>query len=802
MIKRILFIALLLAVLLSVFLPQVVQAQTLIDSGSMAGTWVQTHSFYGYGLHWVFYSDGNNIKHRSSDDDGTTWSAEYTDYTAGGTFTATYFSIYFDGTYVHLVYQAYNGNVPVYYKRGLPATDGTISWGTAYNTGITAATGYPVTATIITDTSGYPWLGYQDGYRSYVSKSSTNDGTWSTAVDFPYDLTGNTQYTQTKCQIVALTNGKMAAVYTYRNTAAEIRVKRWTGSAWGATVETTSEAADASSFCAVAQDDDVHIIFWQQGQYDLVYAKWQYSTNTFTTEGDIYAGTISSSRPTITRDTTGNALHVFWNADPTAEHIYYMTGDGSSWSSAYDLLTEVDVLSGFIDCDYTVARDKVGIYYQTNAGVKFKFLGEQFDVDTLEPTGVTDAQATLRGNITGISWGNPTERGFYLNTSQSLTGAAKYSESGTFGTGVFNRIVGGLSPETVYYCTSYATNAETVYGGWFGFITLGEGESPEEEWGNCTYAPEITTKSATYLTPTSAQLNALLNSDGGGNTYIRFQYYTGGGTWTDNETLWISGYNSGEWASATISGLSASTTYNFRAQAQNACGSDDGASLQFTTGDTVGCPSEFLAIPRIDEPTIDLDWRMGTNAPYTMIRYKLGEYPGNSTDGTLLTVVKGNSYNAEDLLFGTTYYFAIWGSSDAGGSSLSATFATAMATTWSPGSTDDPNIPDAPGHWFFTIDYTTQENLPIYSAVNSAIDALEMPRATGWFLGALMLCIAFSFAAYRISEDLGNGTAIVLGIVVFMACVAMATDARLVPGYITILFLIISAGWIAIRRGA
>jgi hypothetical protein len=92
--------------------------------------------------------------------------------------------------------------------------------------------------------------------------------------------------------------------------------------------------------------------------------------------------------------------------------------------------------------------------------------------------------------------------------------------------------------------------------------------------------------------------------------------------------------------------------------------------------------------------------------------------------------------------------------------------------------------------------------LPIYDAVNDAIDALGMPLTTGWFLGALMLCMGLGFAGYRVAENLGQGTAIIVGIVMFMAAVAVATDARLVPGFVTMLFLITSIGFVAIRRGA
>jgi hypothetical protein len=86
----------------------------------------QLKAFYANGLFWVFYSDGTNLVYRTSSD-GSTWSATTI---ARASNYGYYFSIWFDGTYVHYACARGSTGEALFYRRGTPNTDGTITWST------------------------------------------------------------------------------------------------------------------------------------------------------------------------------------------------------------------------------------------------------------------------------------------------------------------------------------------------------------------------------------------------------------------------------------------------------------------------------------------------------------------------------------------------------------------------------------------------------------------------------------------------------------------------------------------------
>jgi hypothetical protein len=81
----------------------------------------QRKSFFTQGRTWVFWADATNIYYSTSTD-GSTWSSTTTVRASGYGYT---FSIWFDGTYIH--YASANGGSYIYYRRGLPNADGTIT---------------------------------------------------------------------------------------------------------------------------------------------------------------------------------------------------------------------------------------------------------------------------------------------------------------------------------------------------------------------------------------------------------------------------------------------------------------------------------------------------------------------------------------------------------------------------------------------------------------------------------------------------------------------------------------------------
>jgi len=341
----------------------------------------QRKCFYGYGRFWVFYSDGTNMVYSSSTD-GSTWTTPTSVRDAG---IGEVFSIYFDGTYVHYAYGGGEGGELIY-RRGLPASDGTITWDSEVT--VKSASSYTAyeCPTVAVDSDGYPWIGYRYGaydpltktwsYYAYVSKGDANDGTWGSTTDYNLSSSINGRV----C-IVPLTGGKMYAVYTLGGRT--IRGKLWDGSAWSDEETVSSTAIEHSRyFSVVSEGDNVHVVFLADTTYDILYVKRTYGVG-WSAETTIQSATTSTSAPVIALHEDSGDLYVFWAGSPTADHIYYKKYDASTgiWDASptdwidesAETLTDNDRLTCFFtDGNY------IGLTYMTSTSspfnVKFAFL--------------------------------------------------------------------------------------------------------------------------------------------------------------------------------------------------------------------------------------------------------------------------------------------------------------------------------------------------------------------------------------------------------------------------------------------
>jgi hypothetical protein len=336
----------------------------------------QRKSFYANGLFWVFYCDGTNIVYSTSTD-GVIWT------TPTAIRSATYgyhFSVWFDGTYLHYAHAAYSS---IHYRRGTPNSNGTITWSAAEQTVSTTYNGayYPA---VSVDSNGYVWIGYADyqsstGYTyPYVTRSGNKDGTWGTTPSgFPYQLS-TTSNSGWRVSIIPLTAGKMLAVYAYPGSTVKAQV--WNGSAWGTEVATTSVIYQGYYHSAVAQGDDVHLVFLKSTGYDIIYTKYTYSSNSFGSETTLVAGATSTSAPVISINPSTNDLYVFWAGYPTSNHIYYRkyTASTGTWETTVDWIAETETLTGNdrLTCFYKAYDSKIGLMYMTKTASPYnvKFL--------------------------------------------------------------------------------------------------------------------------------------------------------------------------------------------------------------------------------------------------------------------------------------------------------------------------------------------------------------------------------------------------------------------------------------------
>ncbi|MDH7477091.1 MAG: hypothetical protein QHH17_01770 [Candidatus Bathyarchaeota archaeon] len=353
----------------------------------------QRKSFYANGRFWAFYFDGTNIVYQTSTD-SENWTSPATVRAASN----GYFSIWFDGTYFHY---AYANASQIYYRRGLPNSDGSITWSASEQT---VSTSYNVAyyCFVSVDSDGYVWIGYIDkfgvAYYPYIIKSGNNDGTWgSTPNGFPYRLSSTSGSTW-RVTVVPLTNLKMLVVYTKQNFP--LNVVSWNGSSWNTELTTTSYAIFGTRFSVVTEGDDAHIVWLKATGYDILHVKYTYSTNSLSSEHTVIAGASIVSAPVICRNPTTNYLYCLWSTDTdnkpsgaTAHHIYYQTSSdgGSSWTSYTDWLDE--------SSETLYINDDITSFYNAYSS----FIGLMYFTLTSSPYNVKFAILTLGGQVYEIS---------------------------------------------------------------------------------------------------------------------------------------------------------------------------------------------------------------------------------------------------------------------------------------------------------------------------------------------------------------------------------------------------------------
>ncbi len=343
----------------------------------------QRKGFYANGRFWAFWADGTNMVYATSTD-GASWTGKATVRTCTN---GHHFSIWFDGTYFHYAY-AYDAAI---YRRGTPNADSSITWSADEQTVSTTYNGacFPY---VSVDSNGYVWIGYHEftgaEYFPYVIKSGNNDGTWGdTPAGFPYRLSAILDG-YWRVSIIPLTTGRMLAVYSSETYT--VRARRWDGSAWGAETATTSLPFYCYCHSAVAEGDNVHLVFLKSSGYDILYVKYTYSTNNFGSEVTVQAGATSTSVPVLSRDPATGKLYCFYAtkitgapAGHTWNHIYYKTSvdGGGTWSAFTDWIdesTDVLLVADCLTCFYQAYGSRIGLVYMTKTAspynVRFTFL--------------------------------------------------------------------------------------------------------------------------------------------------------------------------------------------------------------------------------------------------------------------------------------------------------------------------------------------------------------------------------------------------------------------------------------------
>ena len=135
-----------------------------------------------------------------------------------------------------------------------------------------------------------------------------------------------------------------------------------------------------------------------------------------------------------------------------------------------------------------------------------------------------------------------------------------------------------------------------------------------------------------------------------------------------------------------------------------------------TTPHLTAYPPTNLIATTTGTPTITLTWIKGIRADYTLIQRKIGAYPANNTDGTLVYNGTGTTTIDTPLTPGTTYYYRAWGYNS-------------TATTWSTDNTSTTNttwtIPTTPTDLTATTTGTTTITLTWTKGTNATYTRIQ-----------------------------------------------------------------------------
>lgn len=341
----------------------------------------QRNSFYAKGLFWVYAISASYVGFKTSSD-GYTWSSHTQLYWAIDLGT---FSLDFDGTYVHYSYCTTEGN-PLYYRRGEPQSNGTITYSTTQQTVMEGVANifylYP---TVAVSSSGYPFIGYFFANSTgnggpYVVKSSLNNGSWVTdgSAFQLYSLTGDPNWRVVVCGLSSdmmyveySTCGGIAPGYPFG--------RLWDGTNWSSQEQISANIVGDGqwlSLCGVNQN--VHFVFRTSSPANITYNERVYGVG-WGTETVI---AITTAIPQLSYGEDGK-LYCFWSV---SNGVVYKVYNETTWSdSAYFFYVTTETIG-----DYKVSEMSYGgyilfVYRRTTSPYNIRFAYLTITVANTDP---------------------------------------------------------------------------------------------------------------------------------------------------------------------------------------------------------------------------------------------------------------------------------------------------------------------------------------------------------------------------------------------------------------------------------
>jgi len=322
---------------------------TSTNTNPVAYAW-QKKCLYANGRWWAWYYNGTNFGWETSTD-GVDWSGSFNTYDG---YPAVRHDVWYDSANNKICVAKCTGSANIYYRQGTANSDGTITWdfNEVFINGDTAGeTG------VCKDSNGYPWVSYLDsnGAGKVVKATATDGSSWGSATT----LWG--AGTNGEVKIVPLTNGRMMAIMC--KNGATIKSKLYDGWSWGDEVASTiSNAHWAQAFDAVADGDNVHLVFLKQTSYDILYVKYVYGTG-WGSEETVDTATVYQSHPSITFKDM-DKVRVFYLKSQTT--IKYRDRDAGSWQTAVTISSAESTMT-CLSSSYKAVSNKICVEWKSGA---------------------------------------------------------------------------------------------------------------------------------------------------------------------------------------------------------------------------------------------------------------------------------------------------------------------------------------------------------------------------------------------------------------------------------------------------
>jgi len=346
----------------------------LLDPSIVAttGTYTYGHgfqrkSFHAEGYFFQFYGNSSLKINYKSSTDGDTWGSET--YFRDG--TSAEFSLWFDGTYVHTVYAEASYGGTIYYRRGNPETDGTITWDAEQT--VHSDTGWLAwEPTITVNSTGYPYIfthwEKSSTFTRLVMHSNANDGTWSNATGYPMNLTTH-DAEPIPGLILPLTSGKMYAIWSPYEVDTNYYGRLYNGSDWEANVTICpTDYHDIEFFSAVSKNDDVHLVFGNrtnvESPYDYRLRYVNYTSGSWENTEDITS--LSGEPKAISIEDADTEFFIYCNFFDVVTKTWYWRGTSGNWGGS-DEINWSQYPDDNADTEFTSFRENWGGYHSCTA---------------------------------------------------------------------------------------------------------------------------------------------------------------------------------------------------------------------------------------------------------------------------------------------------------------------------------------------------------------------------------------------------------------------------------------------------